>query len=163
MAEVVDVVAAAEPDRGEAGEALGRVVRSAWRTLGRYHALVAINTQQDGHADLHAKHHAVLAKLAPLIARGQADGRFRADISVAWHLSMLLALVHAASGELQAGRITAADGEPLKVPGIIPKLSHTPGAIRTPAPRLGEHTDEVLREIGYSDTDIARLRQANIL
>ena len=60
-------------------------------------------------------------------------------------------------------RISAADGEPLKVPGIIPKLSHTPGAIRTPAPTLGEHTDEVLREIGYSDTDIARLRQANIL
>ena len=60
-------------------------------------------------------------------------------------------------------RISAADGEPLTVPGIIPKLSRTPGAIRTPAPRLGEHTDEVLREIGYSDTDIARLRQANIL
>jgi len=59
--------------------------------------------------------------------------------------------------------ITAADGEPLKVPGIIPKLSRTPGAIRTPAPRLGEHTDEVLREIGYSDAEIARLRQANIL
>ena len=60
-------------------------------------------------------------------------------------------------------RIRAADGEPLTVPGIIPKLSRTPGAIRTPAPSLGEHTDEVLREIGYSDTDIARLRQANIL
>ena len=60
-------------------------------------------------------------------------------------------------------RIRAADGEPLTVPGIIPKLSRTPGAIRTSAPRLGEHTDEVLREIGYSDTDIARLRQANIL
>ena len=59
--------------------------------------------------------------------------------------------------------ITAADGEPLKVPGVIPKLSRTPGAIRTPAPRLGEHTDEVLREIGYSDAEIARLRQANIL
>jgi len=59
--------------------------------------------------------------------------------------------------------ITAADGAPLKVPGIIPKLSRTPGAIRTPAPRLGDHTDEVLREIGYSDAEIARLRQANIL
>jgi formyl-CoA transferase len=60
-------------------------------------------------------------------------------------------------------RITAADGEPLSVPGIIPKLSATPGAIRTPAPKLGEHTDEVLRGIGYSDADIARLRAAKIV
>ena len=59
--------------------------------------------------------------------------------------------------------ITAADGEPLKVPGVIPKLSRTPGAIRTPAPKLGQHTDEVLKEIGYGDADIARLRQSNII
>jgi formyl-CoA transferase len=60
-------------------------------------------------------------------------------------------------------RITASDGEPLKVPGIIPKLSRTPGAIRTQAPKLGEHTDAVLREIGYGAAEIARLREANIL
>ncbi|TMG80320.1 MAG: CoA transferase [Betaproteobacteria bacterium] len=60
-------------------------------------------------------------------------------------------------------RIIAVDGEPLSVPGIIPKLSATPGAIRTPAPKLGEHTDDVLRGIGYSDADIARLRAAKIV
>jgi len=60
-------------------------------------------------------------------------------------------------------KITAADGEPLRVPGIIPKLSRTPGAIRTQAPKLGEHTDEVLHEIGYSDAQIAQLREAHIL
>jgi formyl-CoA transferase len=59
--------------------------------------------------------------------------------------------------------IIASDGEPLKVPGIVPKLSETPGAIRTQAPKLGEHTDEVLREIGYSDVDISRLRDARII
>jgi formyl-CoA transferase len=60
-------------------------------------------------------------------------------------------------------RIVASDGEPLKVPGVVPKLSRTPGAIRTQAPKLGEHTDEVLREIGYSTGDIARLRAAGII
>jgi formyl-CoA transferase len=59
--------------------------------------------------------------------------------------------------------ITAADGEPLKVPGIIPKLSATPGAIRTKAPQLGEHTDEVLRAIGYSEQEMKQLRNAGIV
>ena len=60
-------------------------------------------------------------------------------------------------------RITAADGEPLKVPGIVPKLSATPGAIRTQAPKLGEHTDEVLGALGYSKEEIAALRAAGIV
>jgi AcrR family transcriptional regulator len=123
LEEVGAAIDAAEPGRGEPEEALARVVRSTWRTLGRFHALVAINTQRQGHAELHAKHHAVLARLAPLIARGQADGRFRPDASVAWHLSMLLALVHAASGELQAERVSDADAEPALVATVLGALS----------------------------------------
>jgi crotonobetainyl-CoA:carnitine CoA-transferase CaiB-like acyl-CoA transferase len=37
------------------------------------------------------------------------------------------------------------DGAPLKVPGIVPKLSATPGAIAHPAPRLGEHDADLAR------------------
>ncbi len=59
--------------------------------------------------------------------------------------------------------IVAGDGEPLKVPGVVPVLSGTPGAIRTPAPGLGEHTEGVLAEIGYSKEDIAGLRQKGIV
>ncbi len=116
IAEVAEAIAAAEPEQGSAAEALTRVVQTTWRTLGRYHALVAINIAQHGHADLHAKHHTVLAALAPLIARGQADGSFSADAPVAWHLAMLLALVHAASGELQAGRVTGPRPSPRSSP-----------------------------------------------
>jgi len=68
---------------------------------------------------------------------------------------------YAARGMIE--KISASDGEPLKVPGIVPKLSETPGAIRAQAPKLGEHTDEVLREIGYSDVEISRLRDARII
>jgi formyl-CoA transferase len=68
---------------------------------------------------------------------------------------------YAARGVIE--RIVAADGEPLKVPGVIPRLSATPGAIRTPAPQLGQHTDEVLREAGYAPEEIRRLREAKVL
>ena len=68
---------------------------------------------------------------------------------------------YAARGILQ--KIVAADGEPLTVPGVVPLLSATPGAIRAKAPRLGEHTDEVLRDLGYSAADIAGLRESRIL
>ena len=42
-----------------------------------------------------------------------------------------------------------ADGSTLKVPGVVPKLSATPGRIAYPAPRLGEHTQEVLAAPGW--------------
>src|ERR1044071_2816398 len=68
---------------------------------------------------------------------------------------------YAARGMIE--KIVASDGEALKVPGIVPKLSATPGGIRMRAPKLGEHTDEVLKEIGYSTADIAALRQGGLV
>ena len=55
------------------------------------------------------------------------------------------------------------DGSRLMVPGIVPKLSATPGAQRTNAPKLGEHTDEVLREIGLTEVQIAQLRDRKVI
>lgn len=50
------------------------------------------------------------------------------------------------------------DGRSFRVPGVVPKLSATPGDLRWIGPALGEHTDTVLRELGYDDAHIARLR-----
>jgi formyl-CoA transferase len=43
----------------------------------------------------------------------------------------------------------------LKVPGIVPKLSETPGDIDGPGPALGQHTDELLQRLGYDAARIA--------
>jgi len=48
----------------------------------------------------------------------------------------------------------------VKMPGIAPKLSETPGAVRWPGPTLGQHTDEVLTSIGLKPADIAQLRRS---
>jgi formyl-CoA transferase len=51
-------------------------------------------------------------------------------------------------------RIVTTDGLALDVPGIVPKLSDTPGSLRSPAPRLGEHTDEEILSIRREMIDI---------
>ncbi len=48
----------------------------------------------------------------------------------------------------------------VKQVGVSVKLSETPGAIRSPAPSRGQHTEEILREAGLSDAEIAALRAA---
>jgi formyl-CoA transferase len=55
------------------------------------------------------------------------------------------------------------DGTELEVPGIVPKLSRTPGSARTPAPKLGEHTLEILTQIGLSAHQIEELAQRGII
>jgi TetR/AcrR family transcriptional regulator, mexCD-oprJ operon repressor len=126
MAEVIQVIEAAEPERGDPADALRRVVTEAWRTLGRYHALIEINTRLP-QAELHQRHGSVLATLGPLIERGQRAGAFRADVPAAWHLATLIALVHVASAELRAGRLRAKDVEPALVATVL-------GALSGPAP-----------------------------
>jgi TetR/AcrR family transcriptional repressor of mexCD-oprJ operon len=118
VAEVTEAIDAAEPTQGEPRAALKRVVAAAWRNLGRFHALVEVNTRLP-QADLHAMHRPVLAVLQPLVERGQHDGTFRPDVPATWHLSMLLALVHAASGELSAQRIPAAQVEAALLASVL--------------------------------------------
>jgi crotonobetainyl-CoA:carnitine CoA-transferase CaiB-like acyl-CoA transferase len=43
------------------------------------------------------------------------------------------------------------------------KLSATPPVIGRPAPLLGEHTSEVLSEVGYTDAELAELRGAGVI
>ena len=55
------------------------------------------------------------------------------------------------------------DGDTLEVPGIVPKLSATPGTVRSNAPHVGDDTDAVRREMGLSAEQIATLRGRGIV
>jgi formyl-CoA transferase/CoA:oxalate CoA-transferase len=59
--------------------------------------------------------------------------------------------------------VETADGRSLRVVGPPIKLSATPAAVRRPPPRLGEHTDQVLAEIGHSPEEIERLRASRVV
>jgi AcrR family transcriptional regulator len=124
IAEGTQAMSAAEPSRGDPAEALRRVLTAAWQELGRFHALVGINTRRP-QAELRRLHRPVLALLQPLIERGQRAGTFRSDVPTAWHLSMLLALIHAASGELQAKRVPVAEIESALLTTVLGALGAT--------------------------------------
>jgi crotonobetainyl-CoA:carnitine CoA-transferase CaiB-like acyl-CoA transferase len=55
-------------------------------------------------------------------------------------------------------------GETVIVPAVIPRLSETPGEIRHLGPRLGQHTEELLRDLlGLDDAEIASLRDKGVV
>jgi len=49
------------------------------------------------------------------------------------------------------------------VPGVVPKLSATPGTVRTSAPHLGDDTDAVLMDAGLTREQIALLRGKGVI
>jgi CoA:oxalate CoA-transferase len=51
----------------------------------------------------------------------------------------------------------------LRLIGIPVKLARTPGQVRTPAPLLGQHSEEILVALGYSETEVTQLRAARVV
>jgi len=108
---VAEAIRGAEPDRGEPKEALERVLRATWKQLGQFHSVLGINISRLSAKELHRRHLPVTTQFIPLLERGQAEGVLRSDVSAAWLIAVLRAVVHVASTELQAGRLSQADVE----------------------------------------------------
>jgi formyl-CoA transferase len=60
-------------------------------------------------------------------------------------------------------QFTLADGKPLKLPGIVPKLSETPGETKWIGPALGKHTAEVLAGLGYGEGEQRELKRRGVI
>jgi len=66
------------------------------------------------------------------------------------HRKMLVEVQHPKAGKI-------------KQIGVPIKFSETPGAVRTPAPEMGEHTEEILKGLGYNKEAIDRLRKEGVI
>lgn len=128
VGQVADATRGAEPGRGDPVEALERVLRATWRQLAQFHGLLALNTARLSAEELHRRHVPVLDQLEPLIERGRQHGSFRGDLTVAWQLAVLRAIVHAASAEIRGGRLPESEAE-------AALLSTAIAAVSPPAPR----------------------------
>lgn len=109
--QVAEAIREAEPDRGEPREALERVLRATWQQLSQFHSVLGININRLSAKELHRRHLPLTTQFIPLLERGQASGVFRSDVSATWLIAVLRAIVHVASTELQAGRLTHAEVE----------------------------------------------------
>ena len=55
------------------------------------------------------------------------------------------------------------NGEPLKIPAILPKLDNTPGGTEWPGPELGSHTDEILKSLGLDTQTVTDLKVRGVI
>jgi TetR/AcrR family transcriptional regulator, mexCD-oprJ operon repressor len=110
-AQVAEATREAEPERGEAQDALERVLLATWEQLSQFHNVLQININRLSAKELHRRHLPITSQFIPLLERGQADGAFRSDVSALWLIAVLRAIVHVASTELQAGRLSQAEVE----------------------------------------------------
>jgi formyl-CoA transferase len=60
-------------------------------------------------------------------------------------------------------QFTLKDGKPLRLPGIVPKLSETPGETKWVGPELGEHTAEILSRLGYDEAQQKELKTRGVI
>jgi TetR/AcrR family transcriptional regulator, mexCD-oprJ operon repressor len=110
-AQVARAIREAEPERGEPKEALERVLVATWQQLSRFHSVLGININRLSARELRRRHLPMTTQFIPLLERGQADGVFRSDVSAEWLIAVVRAIVHVASTELQAGRLSQAEVE----------------------------------------------------
>lgn len=133
VADVANAMTAAEPQRGQPKEALERVLRATWKELGRFHSLLAINTNRLSVEELRRRHLPMTTQLEPLIERGQKQGVFRSDVPASWHAAVIRSIVHTASAELRSGRVSEADVESMLLTTALAAIS---------APKKRGETDE---------------------
>ncbi len=91
---------------GEPPEVLADLVSSHWESLARFQALYAAASHLLEPRELRALHEPLFGTVGDLVRRGQAGGKFRADLPAEWLIASTYSLMHQAVEELAGGRLT---------------------------------------------------------
>lgn len=94
---------------GDPEDALELLVRTSWRIVDSFHRLLAAAEQVLSPDRIRDHHQHPMQRVTGLIARGQAEGRFRTDQPTAWLTACFYAILHAAAAEVRTGRLAEDD------------------------------------------------------
>lgn len=98
---------------GAPREALGRVLEATWHLTHRFGALVVAAEHGLPPEAMRRAHERPAGRVVALLERGRAVGEFRADQPLAWQVSTIQAVLHAASAATHRGEITAVEAPAL--------------------------------------------------
>ena len=106
--------------------------------------------------------------LAPIFETDTTDGWFRKLDAAGIPAGPVFDIAEMTSDDHVLARgmvkeVGTSQGGPMRVLGHPVKYSNDPAKIRRPAPRLGEHTADVLAEVGFSDAEIRALKDAGAI
>jgi TetR/AcrR family transcriptional repressor of mexCD-oprJ operon len=102
-------IVATAPDEGPPAEAFARLIRTCWPMLARFDGLHQAAQQALPAEELRRRHDLPMVQVERVIARGREAGDFRTDLPVEWLVTTVYGLLHAASDEVSAGQLAAAD------------------------------------------------------
>jgi AcrR family transcriptional regulator len=116
-AEVVDAAMSRAIDRGNevldtvdlTGDpllALARYIEAGWHLVDQARALLAAAQRELSAGRIRELHAGPAARVETLVARGRAEGAFRTDLPIAWMVNVLHTVMHSATEEIRAGRLT---------------------------------------------------------
>lgn len=105
ITETDEALSALNLAEGPVEEALARLVQEAWPILDRHRQVRLAALSELGPEALREQHDTAFRHVDELIARGQAAGTFRTDLSRDWLVATFYAVVHAAADEADAGRL----------------------------------------------------------
>ena len=116
---------------GDPRDALARLVGSSWLVVDRLRLVLAAAQRELPAERIHQAHERVLDRVQSLIERGRDAGAFRADLPVAWLVSLAMNVMHAAAAEVTA-RLTSGEAPSVVAATLLAALT-APGDV-VPAP-----------------------------
>jgi AcrR family transcriptional regulator len=127
IAEVDAALEANTSDTAHADQALSGLIRSSWQVLDRHRTLFEAAHRSLDHQQLRKHHDPAMARFENLIARGQTEGRFRADLPRSWLVAIVFSLLHTAAQEVNSGRMRPTDAAEILEATLLPALAAPPG------------------------------------